>query len=267
MIIEISQKDKQTMENAGIFKECISIIDNCECGINTDARIENLDKMRRWEIMETIGNNIDPMGEIVPDWNEIKRIATFCKAFEIPADKLSEYYAEAINESTGGIAYAVTENLVLILSNRFDFMPKSQFKEYCIKSIESDFQIEIGNKLDDYFEIAWNNVNPRCGEDYIFLLLAIKQHVLNYDSEARYNVSEWIQNRTGFKTDIRGITHGRNSIEVQTSHNWINGNNVFELMESIDNQFNLKCDWKCYANQITIWIELPTIEEMTGGRF
>ena len=85
----MNEKFKNECDELGITAEVISLIAECDCGNIGEARLEDLSKMRKWEIMEVIGNDLDPKGEYVEDWGDIKRIATFCKAFEI---ELEDFY-------------------------------------------------------------------------------------------------------------------------------------------------------------------------------
>lgn len=101
-------------ERLGITQEVNSLIANCECGKITSAKIVELSKMRKWEVMEVIGNYLDPKCEFV-DWGDIKQLKTFCKKFEISEDEVSEYYAYGICEDGFEIAYAVNDDVVLVL--------------------------------------------------------------------------------------------------------------------------------------------------------
>ena len=102
----------------GIWDEVKNIIENCELYEGNDARIVELSKLRNWEIQEEIGNYfewIDKDGNSV-EWTPFYcRISTLCKTFGIAQDKLSEVYAEAISEWGYEIAYAINEDVVLVL--------------------------------------------------------------------------------------------------------------------------------------------------------
>lgn len=98
----------------GITDEVESIIANCECGEVNGAYIVELSKMRKFEIMEVIGNYLDS-DESTVEWWDIKRIATFCKAFEITEDRLAEFYALGISEGAEEIAYALVSNKDVVL--------------------------------------------------------------------------------------------------------------------------------------------------------
>lgn len=110
----LSKKDQSKAEKLGIASEVAEIILNCECGEINKARLIDLSKLRKWEIMEVIGNYIDPRGEVVENWHEIKRLATFCKAFNIAETEINEYYTLGICEGGYEIAY-ITENPNIIL--------------------------------------------------------------------------------------------------------------------------------------------------------
>ncbi len=102
----------------GITDEVQSIIDNCDCGEIKGMRIVELDKLRKWEIQETIGNYLDWIDKDGNDyeWNyKYCRMTSFCEAFAISENRITEWYSRAICEHGYEIAYTVKENVVLIL--------------------------------------------------------------------------------------------------------------------------------------------------------
>ena len=99
----------------GITDEVQSIIDNCELYEGKGARIVELDKLRKWEIQETIGNYLDAHLYGSEFCLEGKHMKTFCEAFEFSENRIAEFYAEAICEGGYEIAYAINENVVLVL--------------------------------------------------------------------------------------------------------------------------------------------------------
>ena len=104
-------------EKLGILEEVESIIENCECnefGVD-GARIVQLSKLRKWEVMEEIGNYLDSSLYGSEFCCEGKRMKTFCKAFGIKESEVASYYAEAISEWGYEIAYAINEDVILIL--------------------------------------------------------------------------------------------------------------------------------------------------------
>lgn len=115
----IIMKFQTQIEKLGIKNEVENIIINCECGEITGARLVDLNKLRKWEVIEEIGNyfNEQERHEHIEetDWTDIKRISTFCKAFNIKEEDISTYYAEAICEWGYEIAYPITDNIVLVL--------------------------------------------------------------------------------------------------------------------------------------------------------
>lgn len=125
VLAEMGESDKASIldartirqcEKLGILSDVKSIIRNCECGENEKAYIHNLKKMRKWEIMEVIGNFLDDGSDDCPeDWEDIRMIKTFCKAWEIKESDLTKWYALGILEYGFSIAYAVNEDIVLIL--------------------------------------------------------------------------------------------------------------------------------------------------------
>lgn len=108
-------KFKTQIKKLGIEDEVKSIVENCKCGEINGKRLVELSKLRKWEIIEEIGNYLDPQGQEVEDWDDIKRIETFCKAFDINPKNLTSYYASAICEGGYEIAYAINEDVVLII--------------------------------------------------------------------------------------------------------------------------------------------------------
>lgn len=105
-------RETKDWQSLGLTKEIISVLYNCNCGELESFRIEELSKLRKWEVMEVIGNDIDPMGEIA-DWTEIKRLSTFCKVYEI--NNVADAYAEAISNNGCEIGYAVSDDVVVIV--------------------------------------------------------------------------------------------------------------------------------------------------------
>lgn len=101
--------------------EVKSIIMNCECGEINGAYLIDFSKLRKWEIMEIVGNYIDdPYSHYdFGDWTDIKRIATFCKVFGITEDELKDYYILGLNEGGCDIAYALesNEDIILVLTD------------------------------------------------------------------------------------------------------------------------------------------------------
>lgn len=175
MLEILSKNDQKKIEGLGLTEEAISIIKNCECGIINYGYIHDLSKMRKWEIMEVIGNYLDNEGKYVPDWTDIKRIATFCKAFAIKEEELAQWYALGINEEGFSIAYALNEDIVLILEDKNDYpqliMPEEESEgglkmneirfRYILKS---NYDVEIAGTVyipedvdarDDEFDIEY----------------------------------------------------------------------------------------------------------------
>lgn len=116
--------DIKKCQKLGITQEVKSIIVNCDCGETKSARLVDLNKMRKWEIMEIIGNYFNKIQREhnieETDWIDIKRISTFCKAFGIAEFEIPIYYKQAICEEGYEIAYNLyscegAENIVLVL--------------------------------------------------------------------------------------------------------------------------------------------------------
>lgn len=103
-------------EKLGITEEVQSIIENCECGEITKARIVELSKMRVWEIQEVIGDYLGWIGkddEIV-EWNN-QHMKTFCEQFAISEDMIAEWYAKGISENGFEIAYDINKDVILVI--------------------------------------------------------------------------------------------------------------------------------------------------------
>ena len=111
----MDKKTQNKIEKLGISEEIESIIANCECGEITKATIEDISKMRKWEIQDYIGNYLDSDKYADEFCCECKQMKTFCKAFGIEENEIAYYFAEAISEGGYEIAYAINENVVLVL--------------------------------------------------------------------------------------------------------------------------------------------------------
>ena len=113
--METNIMDAKTVKKCielGILNDVQSIIKNCECGEITKAEIIDLQKVRKWEIIETIGNYLDNEDF---KWVGIKRIRTFCKLMGIHEREIADYYRLAINEDAYYIAYTINKDIILIL--------------------------------------------------------------------------------------------------------------------------------------------------------
>ena len=133
-------KFENKVKKLGIENEVKSIIANCECGEINNARIIEVSKTRKWEIMEIIGNyfNIQERNEHIEetDWTDYKRLSSFCKAFGIAEFEIPIYLAQAICEDGYEIAYPIY--------NVND--------EYCENGVVLclSYEIEGGNLPEDY---------------------------------------------------------------------------------------------------------------------
>lgn len=99
--------------------EVKSIIENCECGEVNGAYFIDLTKEKKEFIMEVIGNYIDDDSGEFDGWTDIKRIATFCKLFDISEEEIPSYYVEGFNEDGCDIAYELesNKNVLLVLTD------------------------------------------------------------------------------------------------------------------------------------------------------
>ena len=127
----------------GIENEVQSIVENCECGVINFAYIDDLSKMKKWEIQEMVGNYLDADLYGSEFCNENRRMKTFCKAFDIEESEISKYYAEAICEWGYSIAYAIDENIVLVLEEREEGNLPSHFKPMHTKDDDEESEEEI----------------------------------------------------------------------------------------------------------------------------
>lgn len=93
----------------GITEEVQSIMENCELYEGKNARIVELSKLRKWEIKEEIANYF----EFFDYWKE--NMSTFCKKLGIDESEIAKYYALAICEWGYEIAYAINDDVILIL--------------------------------------------------------------------------------------------------------------------------------------------------------
>jgi len=115
MLIEMKKTDLNKCQKLGILAEVKSIIANCECGEIKKAHLEDISKMRKWELQEYVGNYLDADKYAEDFCLKGKHMKTFCKAFGIKENELAYYYSRFICEGGYEIAYAVTEDIVLVL--------------------------------------------------------------------------------------------------------------------------------------------------------
>ena len=100
-----------------ICEDVKSLMRECVLYEGESKRIVELHKLRKWEIMEEIGNYlnwIDKNNNEV-SFFDFKQLKSFIKAFDIEEDEVAEYYALAICEGGAEIAYAVNDDVVLVL--------------------------------------------------------------------------------------------------------------------------------------------------------
>ena len=110
--------------------EVKSIIMNCECGEINGAYLIDLTKEKKEFIMEVIGNYLDDDSEEFEGWTDIKRIATFCKVFDITEDEIADYYRLGFNEGGCDIAYNLESNKDVILVLTDDERYSNSFIQY-----------------------------------------------------------------------------------------------------------------------------------------
>lgn len=146
-------KFETKLNKLGINEEEVkSIIANCECGEINGAYFIDLTKEKKQFIMEVIGNYLDDDSEEFEGWTVIKRIATFCKTFDISEDEIPNYYRLGFNEGGCDIAYNLESNkdVILVLTdderyyNSFiQYSPSQQSEE----ETETDSYTELFDKI------------------------------------------------------------------------------------------------------------------------
>ena len=87
-----------------------------------ELRIVELSKLRNWEIQEEIVNFFDGIDK---DGNEIEINSYFycnlnklCETFGFSRSKLSYWYARAIAEWGYSLAYAINEDVILVIDEK-----------------------------------------------------------------------------------------------------------------------------------------------------
>ena len=119
-------KFETKIEKLGIDEnEVKSIIMNCECGEINGAYFIDLTKLRKWEIMETIGNYLD-----TDKLDFDVRFKTFLKTYEIEEEDVTDLYCEAFNEDGYDIAYTLESNEDVILVLTADERYTNSFIKY-----------------------------------------------------------------------------------------------------------------------------------------
>lgn len=108
----------------GITEEVEKILKEAELyNPETDEpRIVELSKLRKWEIQEEIVNffeGIDKNGNEVEINNYFHcNLNKLCETFGFSRSRLSEWYARAIAEWGYSLAYAINEDVVLIIDEK-----------------------------------------------------------------------------------------------------------------------------------------------------
>ena len=113
-------KFEKKCEKLGITQDVKQILEEAELyNPETDKlRIVELTKMRNWEIQEEIVNFFNGIDE---DGNEVEinhfycNLNNLCETFGFSRNRLSEWYARAIAEWGYSLAYAINEDIVLII--------------------------------------------------------------------------------------------------------------------------------------------------------
>ena len=124
-------KFETKLNKLGINEEEVkSIIANCECGEINGAYFIDLTKEKKEFIMEEIGNYLDDGSEEFEGWTDIKRIATFCKTFDISEDEIPKYYRLGFNDGGCEIAYELESNKDVLLVLTGDERYTNSFIQY-----------------------------------------------------------------------------------------------------------------------------------------
>ena len=109
-------KFETKLQKLGIKEEVENILDNCELyNPETDkVYIHELSKMRKWEIMEVIGNS---EGIYNYNWDFDMRFKTFLKTCELEEKDVAEFYKLGLEKSGYCLAYAINEDVILVIED------------------------------------------------------------------------------------------------------------------------------------------------------
>lgn len=116
-------KFETKIQKLGIKEEVEQILTECELyNPETDkVYIQELSKMKRWEIMEVIGNYINHEerwhSEEETDWDFNMRFKTFLKTFQLEEKDVPEFYKLGLEESGFCLAYAVNDDAILVIED------------------------------------------------------------------------------------------------------------------------------------------------------
>lgn len=132
-------------------EEVKNIINACECGEINGAYFIDLTKEKKEFIMEVVGNYLDDDSKEFEGWTDIKRIATFCKTFDISEDEIPHYYRLGFNEGGEDIAYELESNPNVILVLTEDERYNNSFILSPSQNDEDDDDEEMG--FDEYFDL------------------------------------------------------------------------------------------------------------------
>lgn len=135
--------------------EVKNIIANCECGEINGAYFIDLTKEKKEFIMEVIGNyfNMEERNDHVEEteWTDIKRIATFCKTFDISEDEIPYYYRLGFNEGGCDIAYELESNKDVLLVLTDDERYTNSFIKYSPSQQTEEESEETENSYKELF--------------------------------------------------------------------------------------------------------------------
>jgi len=169
---------------------------------------------------------------------------------------IGDYLFNDTNLTIGEISYTYQFMLQRII-NEISNMNHIEFYSFCKKTIENDLKIEMEDYFISFYLTAWRNVNPIDLDDYALILMGLKQHVLNVaNSEIICNVAEFIANESGFAV-ISNLIDAK-SFEIILPSNY-HSNNIDALIDSINAEFNLDCDYMKHGKHLTVWLELKAI--------
>lgn len=106
----------QQSEKLNVMDEVEKILMEFDCGDINDVCLHDLSKIPKWKLMDIIGNYLDPLGEVVPDWRDIKRVSTFCRRFQFSENRIAEWYARSISDGGECVGYEIGDDIVLVIS-------------------------------------------------------------------------------------------------------------------------------------------------------
>ena len=118
-------KFETKIKRLGIQEEVEQILADCELYNPQSDKVylQELSKMRKWEIMEVIGNYInheeryDHDCEEETEWDFDMRFKTFLKTFELEEKDVPHFYKLGLEDSGYCLAYAINDDVILVIED------------------------------------------------------------------------------------------------------------------------------------------------------